>query len=100
MAAHQAPLFLGFSRQECWNGVPLPSPSWMYIYLQMHQVVYIKYVHICVCQSHHNNFFFFKEQIEFHKHATDLGKTQNEIENLSILKHFAGLRKPEADLNI
>ena len=44
--------------------------------------------------------FFFKEQVEFHKHATDLGKTQNEIENLSILKHFAGLRKPEADLNI
>ena len=26
-AAHQAPLFLGFSRQEHWSGVPLPSPS-------------------------------------------------------------------------
>ena len=24
-AAHQVPLSLGFSRQECWNGVPLPS---------------------------------------------------------------------------
>ena len=23
--AHQAPLSMGFSRQECWSGVPLPS---------------------------------------------------------------------------
>ena len=26
-AAYQAPLSLGFSRQEYWSGVPLPSPS-------------------------------------------------------------------------
>ena len=26
MAAHQAPLSLGFSRQEYWNGLPFPSP--------------------------------------------------------------------------
>ena len=26
-AAHQAPLSLGFSRQECWSGVPFPSPT-------------------------------------------------------------------------
>ena len=25
-AAHQAPPSLGFSRQECYSGVPLPSP--------------------------------------------------------------------------
>ena len=25
MAAHQAPLFLGFSRQEHWSGLPFPS---------------------------------------------------------------------------
>ena len=25
-AAHRAPLFLGFSRQEYWNGLPFPSP--------------------------------------------------------------------------
>ena len=24
--AHQAPPSMGFSRQECWSGVPLPSP--------------------------------------------------------------------------
>ena len=30
-AAYQAPLSVGFSRQEYWSGVPLPSPtySWM-----------------------------------------------------------------------
>ena len=25
-SAHQAPPSMGFSRQECWSGVPLPSP--------------------------------------------------------------------------
>ena len=25
-AAHQAPLSVGFSRQECWSGLPFPSP--------------------------------------------------------------------------
>ena len=28
-AAHQAPLSVGFSRQEDWSGLPLPSP-WQY----------------------------------------------------------------------
>ena len=26
IAAHQAPLSLGFSRQEYWSGLPFPSP--------------------------------------------------------------------------
>ena len=26
-AAYQAPLSMGFSRQEYWNGLPLPSPG-------------------------------------------------------------------------
>ena len=34
-AAYQAPLSMGFSRQEYWSGVPLPSP---YTYI---------YIHIC-----------------------------------------------------
>ena len=28
-AAHQAPLSMGFSRQEYWSGLPLPSPKYM-----------------------------------------------------------------------
>ena len=32
-AAYQAPLSMGFSRQEYWSGVPLPSPqSWVNAY--------------------------------------------------------------------
>ena len=31
-AAYQAPSPMGFSRQEYWSGVPLPSPIYMYIY--------------------------------------------------------------------
>ena len=26
-AAHQAPPSLAFSRQECWSGLPFPSPT-------------------------------------------------------------------------
>ena len=26
-AAHQAPLSMGFSRQECWSGLSFPSPG-------------------------------------------------------------------------
>ena len=25
--AHQAPLSIGFSRQECWSGLPFPPPG-------------------------------------------------------------------------
>ena len=27
IVAHQAPLSMGFSRQEYWNGLPFPSPG-------------------------------------------------------------------------
>ena len=27
--AHQVPLFLGFSWQEYWNGLPFPSPGYL-----------------------------------------------------------------------
>ena len=30
MAAHQAPPSMGFSRQEYWSGVPLPSPRTLF----------------------------------------------------------------------
>ena len=31
--AFQAPSFMGFSRQEYWSGVPLPSPIYMCVYI-------------------------------------------------------------------
>ena len=27
VVAHQAPLFMGFSRQECWSRLPCPPPG-------------------------------------------------------------------------
>ena len=35
-AAYQAPPSMGFSRQECWSGVPLPSPGDRHTYMQTH----------------------------------------------------------------
>ena len=39
-AAYQAPLSMGFSRQECWSGVPLPSLSNMHTALERQDMVY------------------------------------------------------------
>ena len=44
-AAYQAPLSMGFSRQKCWSGVPLPSwiqykASQKHIFIN-HSVIYI-----------------------------------------------------------
>ena len=45
-AAHQAPLSMGFSRQEYWSGVPLPSPiqdaylTWISLNLQFVSFIY------------------------------------------------------------
>ena len=27
--AYQAPMSMGFSRQECWSGLPFPSPGYL-----------------------------------------------------------------------
>ena len=42
-AAHQAPPSMGFSRQEDWSGVPLPSPITLYVRQQKR--------HRCIEQS-------------------------------------------------
>ena len=39
-AAHQAPPSMGFSRQEYWSGVPLPSPSYA---IPLHKNIYHLY---------------------------------------------------------
>ena len=38
--AHQAPPSMGFSRQEYWNGMPLPSPSQSYKHHLIHSRLY------------------------------------------------------------
>ena len=37
-AAHQALPFMGVSRQECWSGLPVPSPEYRYRFLQIHGI--------------------------------------------------------------
>ena len=37
-AAYQAPLSMGFSRQEYWSGVPLPSPFMMLVATNYHRL--------------------------------------------------------------
>ena len=41
MAAHQAPLSLGFSRQEYWSGLPFPS--------SMHACMLSHFTHVWIC---------------------------------------------------
>ena len=46
--AHQAPLSMGFSRQEYWSGVPLPSGSLLtLIRLEKQNLQYVEYVLAC-----------------------------------------------------
>ena len=62
-AAHQAPPSMGFSRQECWSGVPLPSPLFSslhpsYLKMLLHCLAYIvsheKYADSAFCSSVYN----------------------------------------------
>ena len=56
IATYEAPQSMGFSRQEYWSEVPLPSPCWVHRYLQLlclplglilgHHVVLASSVHL------------------------------------------------------
>ena len=51
-AAYQAPLSMGFSRQEYWSGVPLPSPYYVHISVESF-ILYNSYFKVSLCLSHH-----------------------------------------------
>ena len=48
-AAYQAPLSIGFSRQEYWGGVPLPSPMYDVLSLKWFYLSIQWCVHVCRC---------------------------------------------------
>ena len=54
-AAYQAPLSMGFSRQEYWSGLPLHSPIHRYTYERNEMYVHPKNAHNCsssiICNS-------------------------------------------------
>ena len=39
-AAYQAPLSMGFARQEYWSGLPLPSPPYSLLECKRHKLWY------------------------------------------------------------
>ena len=51
-AAYQAPPSMGFSRQEYWSGVPLPSHIYMYTHTRTHKCVCTyKYIYTYIFYS-------------------------------------------------
>ena len=50
-AAHQAPLAVGFSRQESWSGLPLPSPA----------IRILQHYYVETSSSHSSSFPFFPQ---------------------------------------
>ena len=50
-AAYQAPPSTGFSRQECWSGVPLPSPNFRVRYTQSMLFLSLTIRQSCTCLS-------------------------------------------------
>ena len=40
-AAYQAPLSMGFSRQEYWSGLPLPSPYLLYTHIELPYLLHL-----------------------------------------------------------
>ena len=46
MEAYQAPLSMGFSRQEYWSGVPLPSPDQPRQHIKKQRHYFAKKVHL------------------------------------------------------
>ena len=55
--SHQAPPPMGFSRQEYWSGVPLPSPSFKSINIQMGpplalHVCHLEFISLDLCPGH------------------------------------------------
>ena len=44
-AASQAPLSMGFSRQEYWSGAPLPSPDYILLYCNRFIILFTQIIH-------------------------------------------------------
>ena len=62
-AAHQAPLSMGFARQEYWSGVPLPSPGQCYRHMFIFPKTPFRTQAMMV-----SSFFFFQWPISCHSH--------------------------------
>ena len=59
-AAYQAPLSVGFSGQEYWSGVPLPSPRAIIGFRPYYQVLFTLQALCSLLFLVHGNFSFFE----------------------------------------
>ena len=59
-AAHQAPPSMGFSRQEYWSGVPLPSPYKEYICIYKSKSFFYTPETISTALQYINKYYFWK----------------------------------------
>ena len=55
-AVYQAPLAMGFSRQEYWSGFPLPSPSAMHSSWHIEKTI-ITNIFVCVLFMRYNSIY-------------------------------------------
>ena len=50
-AAHQAPLSIGFSRQEYWSGLPLPFYAIMNSFLSLYFIYFIVEIRVILVKQ-------------------------------------------------
>ena len=69
-AAHQAPPSMGFSRQEYWSGVPLPSPvTWSTVHL----------LNVCGNWNGQTTFYLTDGKINRYNHSWKLFHNMNKV---------------------
>ena len=58
-AAYQAPPSMGFSRQEYWSGVPLPSTCDLYAYIYIYIYIFVyMYIYVCIYTYIYNVYIY------------------------------------------
>ena len=100
--AYQAPPSMGFSRQEYWSGVPLPSPM-LYIYLPIYISVDIAYICIQIFTQIYIYMSYISRQISIYRCRYILGIRRSKIVKCLgsfglEVKFWLGLHSPHLSL--
>ena len=83
-AAQQAPLSMGFSRQEYWSGVPLPSP---YSRLQEDYLMIFSFMEIPLIRFLYHYYISLTKQIEYSYFFSILWKI---LSNIILIEKYRG----------
>ena len=63
-AAYQAPLSMGFSRQQYWSGVPLPSPTTLFTRPNCLTALILIYIFVLLNSMCLFNFHFYQQVLD------------------------------------